>query len=176
MSQTPAGPASSSPATTPSGSPPASARPTGPKSSAPLSAEDQVLATINEARAGQGLPPLTRTRGLNASAAAHNRAMTSNGCGLQHQCPGEADLGQRESSAGAQWSTAGENIGAGGPVANASKPVADMAVGLTKAMLAEKPPNDGHRQNILSKNYHHVGIAVVRDASGSVYLTQDFSD
>ena len=51
-----------------------------------------------------------------------------------------------------------------------------MVVGLTKSMLAEVPPNDGHRRNILSPDFHHIGIAVMRDGSGTVWLTQDFSD
>jgi hypothetical protein len=53
---------------------------------------------------------------------------------------------------------------------------ASMAVGLTQSMLDEKPPNDGHRANILSSSFTHIGIAVIRDSSGTVWLTQDFSD
>ena len=72
--------------------------------------------------------------------------------------------------------TAGENIGEGGPVSNTTTAIAAMVVGLTKSMLAEVPPNDGHRRNILSPDFHHIGIAVMRDGSGTVWLTQDFSD
>lgn len=43
-------------------------------------------------------------------------------------------------------------------------------------MLDEKPPNDGHRANILSTSYTHIGISVIRDSSGTVWLTQDFSN
>jgi uncharacterized protein YkwD len=50
-----------------------------------------------------------------------------------------------------------------------------MAVGLTQSMLDEQPPNDGHRMNILSSTFTHIGIAVYRDSSGTVWLTQDFS-
>ena len=49
-----------------------------------------------------------------------------------------------------------------------------MAVGLTQAMLNEKPPDDGHRKNILSRSFTHIGIAVFRVSSGTVWLTQDF--
>lgn len=140
-----------------------------------LSPEDQVLATINQARAAQGLPALTRTDGLNKSAAAHTSVMAS-GCGLSHQCPGEASLGDRETAAGVSWSAAGENIGDGGPVSNTDDAIAKMAIGLTNSMLAEKPPNDGHRRNILSTSFHHIGISIFRDSSGTVWMTQDFSD
>jgi hypothetical protein len=40
-----------------------------------------------------------------------------------------------------------------------------MAVGLTQAMLNEKPPDDGHRQNLLSSTFTHIGIAAYHSAS-----------
>jgi RNA polymerase sigma factor (sigma-70 family) len=138
-------------------------------------AEQQVLEVINQARAQAGLPPLTLSTGLNKSAAAHTQVMMS-GCGLSHQCPGEADLGARETAAGVNWNSAGENIGEGGPVSNTDAAIASMAVGLTNSMLAEKPPNDGHRRNILSSSFKHIGISVVRDSNGTVWMTQDFSN
>ena len=175
---------------TPSAS--ASARPTAPSPTAPSStastvsatspagtssgsAAAQVLALINQARSAAGLAPLTITTGLNSSASAHNSRMAG-GCGLSHQCPGEPDLGARETAAGVHWTAAGENIGEGGPVANTAATMAQMAVGLTQAMLNEKPPDDGHRRNILSSSFTHIGIAVFRDSSGTVWLTQDFSN
>jgi uncharacterized protein YkwD len=135
----------------------------------------QVFALINQARVQAGLPAYTITSGLTQSASAHNQTMAS-GCGLSHQCPGEPALGDREKAAGVQWTSAGENIGEGGPVDNDDTAIAQMAVGLTQSMLNEKPPNDGHRQNILSSSFHHVGIAVFRDSSGTVWMTQDFSN
>jgi uncharacterized protein YkwD len=61
-------------------------------------------------------------------------------------------------------------------VTDTSSAIAQMAVALTQSMLNEKPPDDGHRLNILSSTFTHVGIAVVRDSSGTVWLTQDFSN
>ncbi len=75
-----------------------------------------------------------------------------------------------------RWTAAGENIGQGGPVADTPAAISQMAVALTNAMLAEKPPDDGHRLNILSSSFTHVGIAVYRDSNGTVWLTQDFSN
>jgi uncharacterized protein YkwD len=139
------------------------------------SAAAQVLALINQARSAAGLPALTITAGLNSSAAAHNSTMAG-GCGLSHQCPGEPDLGARETAAGVHWTDAGENIGEGGPMAGDTAAIAQMAVSLTQGMLNEKPPDDGHRKNILSSSFTHIGIAVFRDSSGTVWLTQDFSN
>ena len=160
----------------------ASAQPSMPASSAPASAPAQdgsaaaqVLALINQARASAGLPALTVTSGLQASSSAHNTKMAG-GCGLSHQCPGEAALGSRETAAGVHWTSAGENIGDGGPVQDTDSAIAQMAVGITQSMLDEKPPDDGHRMNILSTSFTHIGITVSRDSSGTVWMTQDFSN
>jgi uncharacterized protein YkwD len=136
---------------------------------------EQVLALINQARSAAGLPPLTVTAGLVASSSAHNMTM-ADGCGLSHQCPGEPPIGARETAAGVSWTAAGENIGEGGPVPDTTAAIAQMAVGLTQDMLNETPPDDGHRLNILSTAYTHIGVAVHRDSSGTVWLTQDFSN
>ena len=139
------------------------------------SAVKQVLSLINRARAQAGLPAYTLTTGLRRSAGRHNATM-ADGCGLSHRCPGEPSLGARETAAGVPWMTAGENIGEGGPVADSSAMIAQMAVVLTQDMLNETPPSDGHRQNILSSSFHHIGIAIRRDPSGTVWMTQDFSN
>jgi uncharacterized protein YkwD len=168
----PSASASTAPSST---TPTSSASATSPAGTSSGSAAAQVLALINQARSAAGLAPLTITAGLNSSASAHNSRMAG-GCGLSHQCPGEPDLGARETAAGVHWTAAGENIGDGGPVADTSAAMAQMAVGLTQAMLNEKPPDDGHRRNIFSGSFTHIGIAVFRDSRGTVWLTQDFSN
>ena len=176
-----ANPSSSSPSSPARSSSPASSPPSGsPSASSPAGATSggaaaRVLVLINQARSSAGLAPLTVTAGLDSSASTHNSAMAG-GCGLSHQCPGEPGLGARETAAGVHWTAAGENIGEGGPVANSTSSIAQMAVALTQSMLNEKPPNDGHRLNILSTSFTHIGIAVFRDSSGTVWLTQDFSN
>jgi uncharacterized protein YkwD len=176
-------PTSSSPVPTPA---PTHTRPPAPapspvmSSSAPTgttsgSAASQVLAVINQARAQAGLPAYTVSSGLDTSSQRHTAVMAS-GCGLSHQCPGEAALGDRLTAAGVHWTSAGENIGEGGPEADTTADIAKMAVGLTQSMLAEQPPDDGHRLNILSSSFHHIGIDVFRDSKGTVWMTQDFSN
>jgi uncharacterized protein YkwD len=165
----PATGAASSQAAPPASSPGSSAGAQGGTAAA------QVLALINQARAGARLPALTVTAGLDASSSGHNRLMAG-GCGLSHQCQGEPALGDRETAAGVHWTAAGENIGEGGPVADTTAAIAQMAVGLTQSMLNERPPDDGHRLNILSSTFTDIGIAVYRDGSGTVWLTQDFSN
>jgi uncharacterized protein YkwD len=150
---------------------------TSPPASNPPSQEavSQVLALINQARSQADLAPYTITAGLDSSSAAHNARM-ADGCGLSHQCPGEPPLGTRVTDAGVVWTAAGENIGEGGPVADSPSAIAQMAVTLTQDMLNEKPPDDGHRLNILSSTFTHIGIAVTIDSSGTVWMTQDFSN
>jgi uncharacterized protein YkwD len=182
-SKSAASPSASASASMPGTSPSASSMPTG-MASAPASGggtsqqgvpADQVLALINQARTQAGLPALSFSSGLDQSASQHNSTMAS-GCGLSHQCPGEPAIGDRETAAGVHWTAAGENIGEEGPVSDTTTAIAQAAVALTQDMLNEQPPNDGHRLNILSTSYAHIGIAVLRGSDGTVWLTQDFSN
>ena len=168
-------PSASASSRSPSPRPTAPSASASPSSAAGGTAAAQVLALINQARSAAGLPALTITAGLETSSSQHNLLMAG-GCGLSHQCPGEPPLGERETEAGVDWTAAGENIGEGGPVADTAAAIAQMAVGLTQSMLNEQPPDDGHRLNILSSSFTHIGIAVYRDSSGTVWLTQDFSN
>ena len=177
--RTSASPSSSPPASRPSASPSVSASASPSASANPPATSatpaGQVLALINAARSAAGLPALTITSGLEDTSSAHNLLMAS-GCGLSHQCPGEPAIGARETAAGIHWTAAGENIGDGGPVAGTTAAITQMVVTLTQDMLNEQPPNDGHRMNILSTSFTHIGVAVYRDSSGTVWLTQDFSN
>ena len=164
----------SSPGSTASSSAPGTA-PAGTSPSQQGTPADQVLALINQARSQNGLPALTYSSGLNTSASQHNLLMAQ-GCGLSHQCAGEPAIGDRETAAGVHWSSAGENIGEEGPISDDTSAIAQAAVALTQDMLNEQPPDDGHRKNILSSSFAHIGIAVYRDSSGTVWLTQDFSN
>lgn len=179
--------ASASPSASPSGASPGAPsagastapapKPTTRKPTTPAASSEvvnELLAQINQLRADNGLAPYSLLSGLNASAHKHNLTMIA-GCGLSHQCPGEASLGDRISAQGVHWTSCGENIGWSGPHPNTTAAMIDAAKGLTTAMYNEKPPDDGHRRNLLSTSFHHVGIDVVRDSSGKVWLTQDFS-
>ncbi len=135
---------------------------------------DQLLAQINDLRAQHELPAYTLLSGLNRSAHKHNLVMEGS-CGMSHQCPGEASLGNRISAEGVHWTSCGENIGWSGPHPNTTSAIVSAAEGLTTSMYNETPPDDGHRLNLLSSSFHHIGIDAIRDSSGKVWLTQDFS-
>jgi uncharacterized protein YkwD len=164
---------SAAPPPTPTPTPAAST--SAPAGGASSAAAGAVLSLINQARAQHGRGALTISSGLNTSSSAHTSVMAGD-CGLSHQCPGEPPLGTRLTNAGVHWTSAGENIGEGGPVANTTAAITQMAVSLTQSMLDEKPPDDGHRMNILSWSFRFVGITVFLDAKGTVWMTQDFSN
>jgi uncharacterized protein YkwD len=132
----------------------------------------QVLAHINAARADAGLSALTLNDDLSKASALHNQLMI-NGCGLSHQCPGEDSIGPRFSAQGVQWTSAGENIGFGSSGGSDAE-IIKAANGLTDSMLAEKPPNDGHRKNLLNTGFKRIGLSVVRDSKGVTWMVQDF--
>jgi uncharacterized protein YkwD len=132
-----------------------------------------LLNQINVWRAADGKAPLTMASGLVASAHKHNLRMAA-GCGMQHQCSGEASLGSRISAEGISWRAIAENIAWHSTVSSSG--VLAAAEGLNDAMHAETPPDDGHRVNMLNVAYHRIGIDVIRDASGRVWLTEDFAN
>jgi uncharacterized protein YkwD len=133
---------------------------------------EQVLDHINAARTANGLAPYALSADLSTASEAHN-ALMAGGCGLSHQCPGEAGLGDRFTAAGVAWTSAGENIGQSNAADNEAAIVA-AANGLTDLMLAEVAPNDGHRRNLLNAGFKHIGLAVTRGSDGRVWMTQDF--
>jgi len=160
---TPAVPAVAVPTTVPTAAPPAAV--TMPDNSA----AQAVFSSLNATRSQAGLPALQWSSGLQASAHQHNLAMAAANQ-LSHRLPGEADLGSRISAQGVGWQWAAENIG------ETSEPSTAGVLSLESYMVAEKPPNDGHRQNILSTRARQVGIDVVIDqANHRLWLTEDFA-
>ena len=142
-------------------------------------AEEQQLAQrlfkqINQDRGANNLPPLVWEPRLERSARQHDLLMAA-GCGLMHQCPNEPDLGTRISNVGVQWQTVGENIGDGGPVSS-SDAAWNIVSMIHQGMMAEKPPDDGHRRNLLSKDFHRIGISIYIDAKNTLWLTEDFAN
>ncbi|MEV6341953.1 ricin-type beta-trefoil lectin domain protein [Actinoplanes sp. NPDC051851] len=133
---------------------------------------DQLLAHINAARTSAGLKALTLDENLSKASALHNQLMI-NGCGLEHQCSGEGDLGTRFSAQGVTFGGVGENIGYGSSGTDDAAILA-AANGLTDGMLAEVAPDDGHKKNLLSSSFTRIGLSVIRADDGLTWMTQDF--
>ncbi len=134
--------------------------------------EQQLFALINQDRAAQGLYAYMLNSTLSSGARQHSIRMATTGCGMSHQCPGEPDPCQRETDEGITWMSCGENIGYTSP-----DPTDWAGVqGIEQDMLNEKPPDDGHRLNLLSSSFHRVGVGIYIDASGIVWITEDFAN
>lgn len=127
-----------------------------------------VLSLLNAERRAHHLPALRADHRLRLSARWHNLAMARSNQ-LSHQLPGEADFTRRIDKAGYHWSMAGENIAWNSVMTKRG------VLTLEKLMYGERPPNDGHRQNILSRGYRNVGVDVYIDRTHhKVWLTTDF--
>lgn len=143
----------------------------GEAASSSSSVLEQVLAHINAARSDAGLDPYTLDATLSEAAAIHNQLCIDNGT-LNHQFGGEAPIGER--FVGVQWSSAGENLGLASS-GSSDADIVDAANGSTDSMLAEVAPDDGHKRNLLSKDFKRIGLSVVRDPDSKImYMTQDF--
>ena len=128
-----------------------------------------VFQAINQSRADNGLPSLTWSTALANSARQHGLTMQAANT-LSHQLPGEAAFGDRERQQGVNWTWAAENIG------ETSDQTVNGALGLHQAMMNEKPPDDGHRQNILTTNANILGVDILIDQQhGLLWLTEDFA-
>jgi uncharacterized protein YkwD len=140
----------------------------------PTSAQEQQLANyvfdlLNKDRAAQGLAPYVQNAKLAKGAHLHNVNMAAANK-LEHQTPGEPELGARVTNDGINWNAVGENVG----VATYPDPQQGV-LAMHQGMMAEQPPDDGHRQNILNKTFHLVGIDIYIDAKNQIWLTEDFA-
>ena len=127
-----------------------------------------VLHVLNAERHAHGLPALRGDHRLRLSARWHNLAM-ARANQLSHQLPGELDFTRRIDKAGYHWMIAGENIAWNSVISKRG------VVTLEKLMYNERPPNDGHRLNILNRKFRNVGVDVYIDrAHHKVWLTTDF--
>lgn len=131
--------------------------------------EAQLLATVNQARADAGVAPLSNEDLIQREALVHSEDMTC--YGMSHFVPPGTDPASRMAAVGVQFSWHGENIGWSGVGSDW-----DKVMWLFNSMMAEQPPNDGHRQNILSPHFDRTGIGIyVENASGRLWLTEDFA-
>ncbi|HEU5367256.1 MAG TPA: CAP domain-containing protein [Ktedonobacterales bacterium] len=124
---------------------------------------------VNKARASAGVAALKIDSRIHSEALQHSADMTCYGFG--HFVPPGTTPATRMAAAGVSFTWHGENIGMAGEGTDLQK-----VMWLFNSMMAEKPPNDGHRQNILSPNFTRTGIGIyVENASGRLWLTEDFA-
>lgn len=127
-----------------------------------------VRTLINSQRKAHQLAPLAMNWNLRVSARRHNMTMSRYNT-MSHQLPSEKDFSRRMTVAGYKWSWAGENIAWNSAISKSGVLV------LQKLMYNERPPNDGHRRNILNRNFREVGVDVYIDRPhNKIWLTTDF--
>jgi uncharacterized protein YkwD len=133
----------------------------------PAMLEALLVATINQVRAANGLPPDQHSPELSGVARAHSCDLASHGL-ISHESSEGRTLAQRLEGATPPWEWPSENIAAG---------VIDPAA--TVAMWMDEPPDGWHRRNILDVDQREVGAGycfAAEDATGNHhYWTAEFS-
>lgn len=123
-------------------------------------AEQRMLQLVNQERISRGISALTLNRAAQKVAREHSRDMLARGY-FSHITPEGASPFDRMEKGGVRFTSAGENI--------ALAPTLNRAhVGLMNS--------PGHRANILSPDYHTVGIGIINAGPYGLMVTQDFTD
>ena len=133
----------------------------------PAMLEALLVATINQVRVANGLPPYLHSSELSGAARAHSCDLASHGL-ISHVSSEGRTLAQRLDGATPPWEWPSENIAAG---------VVDPAA--TVALWMDEPPEGWHRRNILDVDQREVGAGycyAADDTTGNHhYWTADFS-
>jgi hypothetical protein len=120
-------------------------------------AEQYLQAAADQERSALGLPPLRRDPALVRAATEHARIMLAHN-NISHQYPGELELSERASAAGARFSVISENVAEG-----------QSPLQIHEAWMH----SPGHRRNLLDPSVDAVGIAVVAQG-GQLFAVEDF--
>ncbi|MPN14484.1 hypothetical protein SDC9_161811 [bioreactor metagenome] len=113
---------------------------------------------INAERAKVGASPLTISAKVTEVARAKSQDMIDKGY-FSHTSPTYGSPFQMLKAFGVSYRAAGENI-----AMNRSMESAHTAL----------MNSEGHRKNILSTSYTSIGVGIVTDANGYLYITQMF--
>lgn len=119
--------------------------------------ERRMFELVNQDRVRVGLPPLRFSQTLSNVARGHSQDMVQSRF-FEHRSPNTGDHGARLYRAGVAAKKSGENI------------ARDVSVDDAEVHLMQSP---GHRANILSDEFTHVGIGIVREGS-NLFVTQNF--
>ncbi len=133
--------------------------------------EKAALDMLNASRAQFGVAPLVMDETIRQVARAHAKDMGVRNF-FAHNNPDGKSPFDRLKAAGVRYSWAAENLGMGSGYRTALECVRANH----DAMMAETPPDDGHRKNILNPNLRKIGIGVYRTFDGRTYYVTDFTD
>lgn len=126
--------------------------------------ETKALEVLNEDRHQHGLKPLKPNLALAQVARRHAIDMMKRSY-FAHETPEGINPFTRMKKAGIKYTAAGENLYKG-----LNDPI-DEDVIIAEQFLMASP---GHRRNILDSDFTEVGIGIVRNEDGWMYLVQCF--
>lgn len=132
----------------------------------------RLINQINAHRREYGLAPLTPDPIAQRAAQFQAQDMEANGV-MRHQDSNGRTPMRRYAAFGGHASLYGENVAYYGDSIAESDAAWQAVSKLDELMMAEKPPSDGHRENILSPNYKGIGIGVAVGQNG-LYIAEDF--
>ncbi len=127
--------------------------------------EAVVLQLTDQARAQAGLKALVQTQPLTSIAESRSQDMGTRDY-FSHVTPDGQNVFDMLTAAGIPYTSAGENI------AMNSAPAGQTAQTAFTAWMSDS----GHKANILSTAFGHIGIGVYQTSAGMTYLTQDFTN
>lgn len=130
-----------------------------PEASSLKSYEDEVVRLVNIERSKQGLPALKSHWELSRVARYKSQDMINKNY-FSHTSPTYGSPFQMMESFGLKFSSAGENIAYGQRT--------------PQEVVTAWMNSPGHRANILSRSYTHIGVGAAKKSNGTLYWTQMF--
>jgi uncharacterized protein YkwD len=132
----------------------------------------ELLATLNEHRTALGRAPL-HFDPIAQQAAQYQSEDMSRAAVMRHEDASGRTPMQRFAAMGGRADWYAENVGWYGLDVTGKRELWSAVSKLDAQMMAEQPPNDGHRETIISQQYGGVGIGVTVGPHG-LYLAEDF--
>ncbi len=127
---------------------------------------------INAHRHAYGLPSLVLDPIAQRAAQFQAEDMEASGV-MRHQDSDGRTPMKRYLAFGGHAALYGENVAYYGDTISESDAAWQAVAKLDAMMMSEKPPSDGHRENILSPDYKAIGIGVAVGQNG-LYIAEDF--
>ena len=121
---------------------------------------DEMLTRINAERSSVGAAPVRLCATLMTAAQRHSEDQAANSR-MSHTGSNGSTMSQRVQAAGyLGWTSLGENVAAGYPSVT--------------SVMGGWMGSTGHRANLLSASFQHVGVGRAASGSGTLYWTQNF--
>jgi uncharacterized protein YkwD len=120
----------------------------------------RVVAIVNVRRVEAGLRPLRLNADVHTAAQRHSRDQARRDL-MTHTGANGSDAGDRISRAGYTWSAWGENVAMGYPT--------------PRSVVRAWMHSSGHRANILTRRFRHLGVGRRLSADGTIYWTLDLA-